>query len=115
MSSSGEKRCEIAKPIRTWEVLDQDVSIFCTWVRREEFVPAEHRAFAFSDLEIPLYEGADEDERMMQPKLRSAHPSGIGAEENRTGHSKWGPAAAISQRFSPLELIVCARWRSIQG
>jgi len=40
-------------------------------VRREEFVPTEYRAFAFSDMEIPLYEGADEGERMMQPKVEA--------------------------------------------
>src|SRR5258708_12023461 len=59
----------VEQQIRTWEVLDQDVLDLLYVGRREEFVPAEHRAFAFSDLEIPLYEGADEDERMMQPKL----------------------------------------------
>src|SRR5262249_1934508 len=40
-------------------------------VRREGFVPAAYRDLAFSDLEIPLYEGADEGERMMQPKLEA--------------------------------------------
>jgi protein-L-isoaspartate(D-aspartate) O-methyltransferase len=40
-------------------------------VRREEFVPAAYRALAFSDLEIPLYEGAAEGERMMQPKVEA--------------------------------------------
>src|SRR5258706_2319536 len=61
----------VEQQIRTWEVLDQEVLDLLYVVRREEFVPAEHRAFAFSDLEIPLYEGADEDERMMQPKLEA--------------------------------------------
>src|SRR6185503_16401258 len=61
----------IEQQIRTWEVLDQDVLDLLYVVRREEFVPAEHRAFAFSDLEIPLYEGADPDERMMQPKVEA--------------------------------------------
>ena len=54
----------IEQQIRTWEVLDQDVLDLLYVVRREEFVPAEYRAFAFSDLDIPLYEGAGEGERM---------------------------------------------------
>src|SRR5437899_13109861 len=61
----------VEQQIRTWEVLDQDVLDLLYVVRREEFVPAEYRAFAFSDLEIPLYDGADECERMMQPKAEA--------------------------------------------
>src|SRR5260370_36178267 len=61
----------VEQQIRTWEVLDQDVLDLLYVVRREEFVPTEYRAFAFSDMEIPLYEGADEGERMMQPKLEA--------------------------------------------
>ena len=36
-------------------------------VKREQFVPAEHRALAFADLEIPLGHG----EAMMQPKVEA--------------------------------------------
>ena len=61
----------IEQQIRTWEVLDQDVLDLLYAVRREEFVPAVYRELAFSDLEIPLYEGAAEDERMMQPKVEA--------------------------------------------
>src|SRR5260221_1248565 len=61
----------VEQQIRTWEVLDQDVLDLLYVVRREEFVPTEYRAFAFSDMEIPLYEGADEGERMMQPKVEA--------------------------------------------
>jgi protein-L-isoaspartate(D-aspartate) O-methyltransferase len=61
----------VEQQIRTWEVLDQDVLDLLYVVRREEFVPAEYRAFAFSDMEIPLYEGADPGERMMQPKVEA--------------------------------------------
>ena len=57
----------VEQQIRTWEVLDQDVLDLLYLVPREEFVPAEHRALAFSDLEIPLGEG----ERMWQPKLEA--------------------------------------------
>jgi protein-L-isoaspartate(D-aspartate) O-methyltransferase len=61
----------IEQQIRTWEVLDQDVLDLLYAVRREEFVPSAYRELAFSDLEIPLYEGASEGERMMQPKVEA--------------------------------------------
>src|SRR5688572_7405077 len=57
----------VEQQIRTWEVLDQDVLDLLYVVPREEFVPAQHRALAFSDLEIPIGEG----ERMWQPKLEA--------------------------------------------
>jgi len=61
----------VEQQIRPWEVLDQDVLDLLYVVRREEFVPEAYRAFAFSDLEIPLYENAGEGERMMQPKVEA--------------------------------------------
>ncbi len=61
----------VEQQIRPWEVLDQDVLDLLYVVRREEFVPEAYRALAFSDLEIPLYENADEGERMMQPKMEA--------------------------------------------
>ncbi|MEA3194070.1 MAG: protein-L-isoaspartate(D-aspartate) O-methyltransferase [Betaproteobacteria bacterium] len=57
----------VEQQIRTWEVLDQDVLDLLYLVPREQFVPQEHRALAFSDLEIPLGHG----ERMWQPKLEA--------------------------------------------
>lgn len=57
----------VEQQIRTWEVLDQDVLDLLYLVPRESFVPAAHRALAFSDLEIPIGEG----ERMWQPKLEA--------------------------------------------
>lgn len=61
----------VERQIRPWEVLDQDVLDLLYVVRREEFVPEAHRALAFADLEIPLYENAPEGERMMPPKLEA--------------------------------------------
>ena len=57
----------VEQQIRTWEVLDQDVLDLLYLVPREEFVPAQHRALAFSDMEIPIGEG----ERMWQPKMEA--------------------------------------------
>ena len=61
----------VEQQIRTWEVLDQDILDLLYVMRREDFVPEAYRALAFSDLEIPLYENADPDERMMQPKVEA--------------------------------------------
>ena len=57
----------VEQQIRTWEVLDQDVLDLLYLVPREQFVPPEHRALAFSDLEIPIGQG----ERMWQPKMEA--------------------------------------------
>ena len=60
----------VEQQIRTWEVLDQEVLDLLYVVPREDFVPAQHRALAFSDLEIPLEEGKGA-QRMWQPKLEA--------------------------------------------
>ncbi len=57
----------IEQQIRPWEVLDPEVLDLLFRVKREEFVPAEHRDLAFADLEIPLGQG----QSMMQPKVEA--------------------------------------------
>jgi protein-L-isoaspartate(D-aspartate) O-methyltransferase len=57
----------VEQQIRTWEVLDPEVLELLFEVKREEFVPTEHRALAFADLELPLGHG----EAMMQPKVEA--------------------------------------------
>ena len=57
----------VEQQIRTWEVLDQDVLDLLYLVPREDFVPQQYRALAFSDLEVPIGEG----ERMWQPKIEA--------------------------------------------
>ncbi|MBI2313992.1 MAG: protein-L-isoaspartate O-methyltransferase [Betaproteobacteria bacterium] len=57
----------VEQQIRTWEVLDQEVLDLLFELRREEFVPAEHRDLAFVDMEIPLGNG----EVMLSPKLEA--------------------------------------------
>jgi len=44
----------IEQQIRPWDVLDTSVLALLSAVRREDFVPAAHKAQAFMDLEIPL-------------------------------------------------------------
>lgn len=61
----------VEQQIRTWEVLDQDVLDLLYVVPREEFVPQQHRALAFTDMEIPIEEGVKAGQRMWQPKLEA--------------------------------------------
>jgi len=68
----------VEQQIRPWEVLDQDVLDLLYVVRREEFVPAEFRALAFSDTEIPLGEG----ERMWSPKIEARVLQALGARKH---------------------------------
>ena len=57
----------VEQQIRPWDVLDPSVLDLLMRMRREDFVPAEHRALAFADLEIPLGHG----EAMLSPKLEA--------------------------------------------
>ena len=57
----------VEQQIRTWEVLDPDVLELLFTVKREEFVPPEHRTIAFADLDVPLGHG----ESMLQPKVEA--------------------------------------------
>lgn len=47
----------IEQQIRPWDVLDTSILALLSAVRREEFVPAQHRSLAFMDLELPLDNG----------------------------------------------------------
>lgn len=57
----------IEQQIRPWEVLDTSVLDLLSVVRREEFVPPQHRALAFMDIEIPLPAG----QSMLNPKVEA--------------------------------------------
>jgi protein-L-isoaspartate(D-aspartate) O-methyltransferase len=61
----------VEQQIRTWQVLDQDVLDLLYVVPREDFVPAQYRSLAFSDMEIPIEEGVKAGQRMWQPKLEA--------------------------------------------
>ena len=47
----------IEQQIRPWDVLDTSVLALLSAVRREDFVPLDHKAHAFMDIEIPLGAG----------------------------------------------------------
>jgi protein-L-isoaspartate(D-aspartate) O-methyltransferase len=57
----------VEQQIRTWEVLDQEVLDLLYLVPREEFVLPEHRALAFSDIELPI----GENQCMWTPKMEA--------------------------------------------
>src|SRR5262249_5234946 len=57
----------IEQQIRPWDVLDQGVLSLLAVVRRDDFVPHEHRALAFMDIEIPLPEG----QNMLAPRVEA--------------------------------------------
>ena len=68
----------VEQQIRPWEVLDPDVLELLYVVRREEFVPADFRELAFSDIEIPL----GDEERMWTPKIEARVLQALGARKN---------------------------------
>ena len=55
----------LGQQIRAWEVLDERVLRVLRETPREQFVPAEYRALAFADAEIPLGRG----QTMLAPKI----------------------------------------------
>jgi len=62
----------VEQQIRTWEVLDPKVLEALGAVHRERYVPADRRALAFSDLELPLViNGVDTRETMLAPKIEA--------------------------------------------
>lgn len=64
----------IEQQIRPWEVLDAQVLDLLGAVRREDFVPAEQRALAFVDMQIPLRRSDDAIERgqvMLEPRVEA--------------------------------------------
>ncbi len=55
----------VEQQVRPWEVLDSRVLEVLGQVRREDFVPVQHRKLAFTDLPLPLEHG----EFMMKPVI----------------------------------------------
>ncbi len=61
----------IEQQIRPWDVLDPGVLALLARVRREDFVPAAHRALAFVDTQVPLLEGAQQGACMLEPRVEA--------------------------------------------
>jgi protein-L-isoaspartate(D-aspartate) O-methyltransferase len=67
---SGTERARgrmVARQLRRRGISDERVLAAMERVPREEFVPAQHRALAFSDMQIPIGDG----QRMWEPKLEA--------------------------------------------
>lgn len=61
----------IQQQIRPWDVLDPGVLALLSVVKREDFVPAEHKGLAFADVEIPLKAHAARGQTMFQPRVEA--------------------------------------------
>lgn len=61
----------IEQQIRPWDVLDTSVLDLLAVVKREDFVPAEHRSMAFVDTEVPLATSSGATQCMLAPKVEA--------------------------------------------
>jgi protein-L-isoaspartate(D-aspartate) O-methyltransferase len=61
----------IQQQIRPWEVGDSGVLELLSVVKRENFVPIEHRELAFADVEIPLKANAAPGQTMLAPRIEA--------------------------------------------
>jgi protein-L-isoaspartate(D-aspartate) O-methyltransferase len=61
----------IEQQIRPWDVLDLEILDLLAAIRREDYVPPEHRALAFFDMEIPLGDGSVPGQVMLSPKVEA--------------------------------------------
>ena len=59
----------IEQQIRPWNVLDAQVLHLLAVIKREDFVPAAHKALAFVDMEIPLRGSFEDATRLGQCML----------------------------------------------
>jgi protein-L-isoaspartate(D-aspartate) O-methyltransferase len=88
----------IEQQIRPWEVLDQGVLSLLAVVKREDFLPAAHRALAFVDTEVPLPDG----QSMLAPKVEARLLQGAGVSRHErvleVGAGSGFMAALLSHR-----------------
>lgn len=75
----------VEQQIRPWEVLDPTVLELLSVVRREDFVPPQFRALAFTDMELPLRLGSTETgEVMLAPKVEARLLQALGLKSHET-------------------------------
>ena len=68
----------IEQQIRPWDVLDAHVLHLLSVVKREDFVPAAHKALAFVDMEVPLPGG----EVMLAPRVEARLLQDLGVQKH---------------------------------
>ena len=98
----------IEQQIRPWDVLDASVLHLLSVVRREDFVPAVHKALAFADLEVPLPCG----QCMLAPRVEARLLQDLSVQAHETvleiGSGSGYMAALLAhraQRVVSLELL----------
>ena len=62
----------VEQQIRPWNVQEPEILALLGSMRREDFVPAAYRSMAFTDMEIPLSDGAQVDGQcMLAPRVEA--------------------------------------------
>ena len=61
----------IEQQIRPWDVLDLEILDLLASIRREDYVPPEHRPLSFFDMELPLGDGSVPGQAMLSPKVEA--------------------------------------------
>ena len=95
----------IEQQIRPWDVLDASVLSLLSTVRREDFVPAHHRALAFVDTQIPLLEGDAQGPCMLEPKVEARLLQALQVQR----HESVSKRSACDQLASPTRVNKRAR------
>ena len=61
----------IEQQIRPWDVLDLEILDLLAAIRREDYVPPQHRTLSFFDMELPLGDGSVPGQVMLSPKVEA--------------------------------------------
>lgn len=77
MNTDFARRQMVQQQVRAWDVLDHRILDVISALPREAFVPADYKALAFADVEIPLGHG----EHMMTPTVEGRVLQAIGVGE----------------------------------
>ena len=101
----------IEQQIRPWDVLDQSVLSLLATVRREDFVPAHHRALAFVDTQVPLLEGDAFGPCMLEPKVEARLLQALQVQRHETvleiGVGSGFMAALLAHRALKVTTLEC--------
>ena len=101
----------IEQQIRPWQVLDASVLSLLAQVRREDFVPAHHRAMAFVDTQVPLLEGDAAGPCMLEPKVEARLLQALQVQRHETvleiGTGSGVMAALLAHRAQHVTTLEC--------
>jgi protein-L-isoaspartate(D-aspartate) O-methyltransferase len=103
----------IEQQIRPWDVLDPQVLELLGSVKREDFVPAAHRALAFVDTQVPLLGGAEAARGpcMLEPKVEARLLQALGLQRHEQvleiGAGSGFMAALLAHRAQKVTTLEC--------